>query len=74
MNNIHSIPSNNTPTSFIILINAHFENIISSLNPQSLINLILDGQAVAVPAKSTGDVETHHGLVTGNNVLDGAGE
>lgn len=74
MKNIHNTPSNNTPTSFIILIDAHLENIISSLDPQGLINLILDGQAVAIPAKSTGDVETHHGLVTGNDVLDGAGK
>lgn len=47
---------------------------ISPLDIELLIDLVLDGEAVTVPAESARDVVTGHGLVPRHDVLDGAGE
>ena len=43
-------------------------------DPELLLDLVLDGQAVGVPARPARAVVAAHGLVAGEQVLEGAGE
>ena len=43
-------------------------------DPELLLDLVLDGQAVGVPARPARAVVAAHGLVAGKHVLEGAGE
>ena len=49
-------------------------NVLFVVEPESLFHFQLDGQAVGIPARLAQDVATLHGLVTGDDVLDDAGE
>ena len=69
-----NIASDNTPTLLIVLINPHFEHIAPSLDPELLVDLVLDGEAMAVPAEAAGDVVAGHGLESRDDVLDGSGQ
>ncbi|KAF3943494.1 hypothetical protein CMV_029956 [Castanea mollissima] len=50
------------------------QNVVVFLDIELTIDLVLNWQAMAVPAEAVSDVEAVHGLVLGDDVLDGAGE
>jgi hypothetical protein len=50
------------------------QDVAPRLELQLLFHLVLDGQAVAVPAEAPFDAETAHGAVARHDVLDGAGQ
>lgn len=68
------IASNNAPAGLVVLTDPHFHNLFAARDVELLINLVLDGEAVAVPAEAARDVVAGHRLVARDDVLDGAGE
>lgn len=69
-----SSPRDNAPALLVVLIDPQFQYFLTLLNVEAAVDLVLDGQAVAVPAEAASNVIAVHGLVAGYNVLYGAGE
>jgi hypothetical protein len=53
------------------LVNAHVKHILPRFDIVSGVDLVLDGQTMAVPAEASGDVVATHGLVASDDILDG---
>ena len=52
----------------------HLHDSIPARNFQLLVDFILDGYAVSVPAESPANMVPFHGPISGDNILDGGGE
>lgn len=53
---------------------ADLVDVLGAGDVEFLVNLVLDGKTVAIPAESSGDVVAGLGGVTGDDILDGTGE
>jgi hypothetical protein len=69
-----SSPRDNAPALLVVLINTQVQDVLALLDVEAAVDLVLDGQTVAVPAEAASDVIAVHRLVAGDNVLYGAGE
>uniref|UniRef100_A0A8R7QJW8 Uncharacterized protein n=1 Tax=Triticum urartu TaxID=4572 RepID=A0A8R7QJW8_TRIUA len=58
----------------VVHTDALVEHILPGLDLEELVDLVLDREAVAVPAEAARDVAAPHRLVPGDHVLDGARE
>lgn len=58
----------------IVVFQANLHDGRLSGDAELLVDLVLDGQAVGIPAEATLDVEALHGPVSGDDVLDGRGQ
>lgn len=54
----------------VVLVDSKFEDVLTLLDAELLVDLVLDGEAVAVPAEAARDVMAGHGVVARDNVLD----
>mmetsp|Transcript_5181 Transcript_5181/g.10350 ORF Transcript_5181/g.10350 Transcript_5181/m.10350 type:complete len:313 (+) Transcript_5181:2205-3143(+) len=68
------IPRHDPPTGLIVFVHPHFQDLIAMGDVELLIDLVLHGEAVAIPAGAAGHVEVAHAGVAGHDVFDGAGE
>lgn len=62
------------PISIYSLVNAHVKHVLPGFDIVGGVDLVLDGQPVAVPTEAAGDVVATHGLVARDDILDGPGE
>jgi len=62
------------PALGIVVFQANLHDGRLSGDTQLLVNLMLNGQAVGIPAEPTLDVEALHGPVSGDDVLDCRGQ
>ena len=69
-----AIAHDNAAALLVIVADAHGEHVILGADAELLVDLVLDGQAMAVPAEAARDVVAGGGLVARDDVLDGAGE
>ena len=58
----------------IVLCDAHLLDGLAGRQLEFLVNLILNGDAVGIPAEAAADVVALHGPVAGDDVLDGGAE
>mmetsp|Transcript_9074 Transcript_9074/g.20500 ORF Transcript_9074/g.20500 Transcript_9074/m.20500 type:complete len:243 (+) Transcript_9074:3037-3765(+) len=68
------VSHDNTTTRLIVLIHAHFEDLIAMGNIELLIDFVFDGKAVAIPSGAAGDVMAGLAGVAGYDIFDCAGE
>ncbi|KAL7468630.1 hypothetical protein ACHAXS_008852 [Conticribra weissflogii] len=68
------VPRHDPPTGLVVLVHAHFQDLIAMGDVELLVDLVLHGEAVAVPAGAARDVAVAHAGVAGDDVFDGAGE
>lgn len=71
---LFDVPGDDAAALLVIFVDAHSEDVVAGADAELGVDLELDGKAVAVPAEAAGDVVAGHGLVAGDDVLDGAGE
>ena len=69
-----TVPHDDGAALGVVLLEAHLHDGGLARDAQLLVDLVLDGQAVRVPAEAALDVEALHGPVSGDDVLDGGGE
>ena len=62
------------PAPLVEDIHAELLDVALATDLEVLFDFVFDGQAVAIPPEPAADVVATHGLVAGNDVLDGAGE
>ena len=62
------------PALGIVLFDAHLLDSVARRKAQSLVDFVLDGDPVRVPAEAAADVVALHGPVPRDNVFDGGGE
>ncbi len=58
----------------VIFIDSQLQHIFALLETETTVDLVLDREAMAVPAESASDVVAFHGLESSNDVLDCTGE
>jgi len=58
----------------VVLVDSELEDVLALFDAKLLVDLVLDGEAVAIPAEAARDVMAGHGLVARDDVLDCAGE
>ena len=68
------IGHDDSPALCIVLVDAHGHHIFLALNAELLVDLVLNGQTVAVPTESTVDIVTGRVSVSGDDILDGTCE
>lgn len=68
------ISHDNGSTLLVVLGDTEFHDGSLTRNSQLLVNLMLNGQTVCIPAKASLDVVALHGPVTRDNILDGGGQ
>lgn len=69
-----AVPHDDGAALGVVLFEAHLHDGGLARDAQLLVDLVLDGQAVGVPAEAALDVEALHGPVSGDDVLDGGGQ
>mmetsp|Transcript_26727 Transcript_26727/g.48540 ORF Transcript_26727/g.48540 Transcript_26727/m.48540 type:complete len:432 (-) Transcript_26727:138-1433(-) len=65
-----SVAGDNGATGRIVLVNAHFQHLISVRNVEFLINLVLHWKAVAIPASPPLHLLSRHGCIPRHNILN----
>ena len=68
------VPRDDGPARLVVLVDAHLQYLIAVGDVELLVDLVLDGEAVAVPPGPALDVLAGHDGVAGHDVLDGAGK
>mmetsp|Transcript_19520 Transcript_19520/g.40436 ORF Transcript_19520/g.40436 Transcript_19520/m.40436 type:complete len:276 (+) Transcript_19520:597-1424(+) len=68
------VASHNGSTSFVVLINAHFQHLIAVGNVELLINFIFHGQTVTIPSGTTLHVLSVHGRISSHGIFNGTGQ
>mmetsp|Transcript_6466 Transcript_6466/g.14027 ORF Transcript_6466/g.14027 Transcript_6466/m.14027 type:complete len:811 (-) Transcript_6466:137-2569(-) len=68
------VPRDDAAAGVVVLVDAHLEDLIAVGDVELLVDLVLDGEAVAVPSRAAGDVVSGLAGVAGDDVLDGSGE
>lgn len=69
-----SVAHDDGTTFRVVLLQTKLHHCLFPRDTKLLVNLVLDGQAVGIPAKAALDVEAFHRPVSGNDVFDGRGE
>ena len=69
-----SVTEHDTAAGFVELVDAVFFDLFFAVQVQIFFHFVLDRQTVAVPAEGAFAIFAQHGLVTGNDILDRAGE
>lgn len=58
----------------VVLVDSDLGDGLLAGDTKLLVDLVLDGQAVGVPAEAALDMEPLHGPIAGDNILDGGGQ
>lgn len=68
------VPGDDAPALLIVVTDPHLQDVVAAGDAELAVDLVLNREAVAVPAEAAGDVVAGHGVEAGDDVLDGAGE
>lgn len=68
------VAHDNSATLLVVLGNAEFHDSCLAGDSQLLVNFVLDGQSMSVPAEATLNMEALHGPITGDDILDCGGQ
>lgn len=67
-------PHDNLPALRVVILDTKFHHRILSRDTKLLINLMFDGQAVGIPAKSSLDMIPFHGPVSRDDIFNSGGQ
>jgi hypothetical protein len=70
----HSVTLHDGPALIVVACDTELLHGFLRRQPELLVDLVLDGQAVTVPAEAPQHVPALHGPVAGHDVFDGAGD